>query len=122
MFNRLGDLKKTLDESFGSPREGIRLLSEFTSGESGKKLDRLLSKIENISKDSSNIPQVIELLKLIQQMNQTGALDKLIKLLGSIPKGKSGEAMVTELRKVITEIVPRLDKLSALASALMKED
>lgn len=117
-----GGLKKLFDNTFGPPAEGIKILHEFTSGETSRKLDRLLARIERISKDASNIPQVIELLKLIQEMNETGALDKLITLLKIIPKGKSGEVMVIELRKAITELAPRLDQLSNLAKVLLEKE
>jgi uncharacterized protein YjgD (DUF1641 family) len=82
----------------------------------------LLLRIERISRDSSNLSQVIELLKLVEKMSKDGTLDKLNSILQNIPKGKTGQALITELRKAISEISPRLDKLSALASALLKED
>jgi len=115
-------LKHLLDSTFGPPQEGIKVLKELTTGETSRRLDKLLLRVERLSKDSSVIPQIIELLKLIQEMNQTGALDKLISLLQSIPKGKTGQTLVVELRKAINELMPRLDKLSALVSTLMKED
>jgi hypothetical protein len=55
-------------------------------------------------------------------MDNAGTLEKLNELLKLLPKGKTGETLVVELRKAIAELVPRLDKLSALASALMKEE
>lgn len=122
MPNGLGNLKKLMDGAFGPPQEGIKVLREFTSGETSRKLDKLLARIERISKDTSAIPQVIELLKLIQEMNETGALDKLITLLQAVPKGKTGQALVVELRKVVEELAPRLDKLSSLAKVLMEKE
>jgi len=115
-------LKQLLDSTFGPPQEGIKVLKELTTGETSRRLDKLLLRVERISKDTSAIPQVIELLKLIQEMNRTGALDKLITLLQSIPKGKSGQTLVVELRKAITEIAPRLDKLSNLAKVLLEKE
>ena len=115
-------VKEALDRAFVAPGEGLSTLNQLLNSDVIHKLDKLLLQVERISKDSSSLPQVIELLKLIQQMNETGALDKLNKLLQAIPKGKSGEAMVTELRKVITELVPRLDKLSSLVSTLLREE
>jgi len=115
-------IKKILDETFGPPQEGFKVVREITTGETSRRLDRLLLRIERISKDTSNIPQVIELLKLIQEMNQSGALDKLTSLLQAIPKGKTGQTLVTELRKAIAELAPRLDQLSNLAKVLLEKE
>jgi len=98
-------LKQLLDSTFGPPQEGVKVLKELTTGETSRRLDKLLLRVERLSKDSSAIPQVIELLKLIQEMNRTGVLDKLITLLQSIPK-----------------ISPRLDKLSNLAKVLLEKE
>lgn len=115
-------LKEAFDKAFGPPAEGIKVLRELTTGETSHKLDKLLSRVERISKDTSAIPQVIELLKLIQEMNKSGVLDKLITLLSNLPKGKSGQVLVTELSKVMAELGPRLDKLSSLASVLLGKE
>jgi len=115
-------LKQLLDSTFGPPQEGIRILKELTTGETSRRLDKLLLRIERISRDSSNLSQVIELLKLVEKMSKDGTLDKLNSLLQSIPKGKTGQTLVVELRKAITEIAPRLDKLSNLAKVLLKKE
>lgn len=122
MANGFGNIKKFFDATVGPPQEGIKLLRELTGGETGQKLDKLLSRVEHISKDASALPEILELLKLIEQMNKSGALDKLITLLSNLPKGKQGQVLVTELGKVMAELGPRLDKLSALASTLLGKE
>jgi hypothetical protein len=115
-------LKKMFDETFGTPAEGIKTLREFTSGETGKQLNLLLAKVERLSKDSSSLPQVLELFKLIERCGQAGYLKDLNGILKNLPRGKSGQTMVTELRKMVDEVVPRLDHLSALARTLMEKE
>lgn len=115
-------LKRLVDETFGPPKEGIKVLRELTSGETGKQLDKLLARVEKLSKDTSNLPQILELLKVVERLGQEGYLKELNDILKYLPKGQSGHAMVTELRKAIEELGPRLDKLSALATALMKKE
>jgi uncharacterized protein YjgD (DUF1641 family) len=104
---------------------GLPPLEEVTSlltGPTGKRIDTLVTRLEKLSQDKSAIKEVLELLKLIQQMDNAGTLDKLNDLLKNIPKGKTGQVLVSELRQAITQLAPRLDKLSALASALTKDD
>lgn len=115
-------LKELLDKTFGPPAEGIKTLREFTSGETGKQFERLLARVERISKDTSALPQVLELFKLIERLGQQGYLKELDDILKHIPKGKSGEALVVELRKAVEAIVPRLDKISNLARVLMEKE
>lgn len=114
--------KKLMDETFGTPAEGIKTLREFTSGEAGKQLDHLLARVERLSKDSSSLPQVLELFKLIERCGQAGYLKDLNGILGNIPRGKAGQTMITELRKMVDEVIPRIDKLSSLARVLIEKE
>ncbi len=115
-------LKKFFDETFGTPAEGIKTLRELTGGETGKQLNLLLARVERLSKDSSSLPQVLELFKLIERCGQAGYLKDLNGILQNIPRGKTGQALIAELRKAIDEIVPRIDKLANLAKVLMEKD
>jgi len=114
-------LKKMFDQTFGTPAEGLKTLRELTGGETGKQLNLLLARVERLSKDSSALPQVLELFKLIERCGQAGYLKDLNGVLQNIPKGKSGQTMVAELRKMIDEIIPRIDKFASLAKVLMEE-
>ena len=114
-------IKKILDETFGTPAEGIKTMRELVGGETGKQLNLLLGRVERLSKDTSALPQVLELFKLIERCGQAGYLKDLNGILQNIPKGKTGQALITELRKAINEIVPRIDKLANLAKVLMAE-
>lgn len=115
-------MKEILDKTFGPPGEAIKMLREFTSGETGKQLDHLLARVERISKDSSSLPQILELFKVIERLGHAGYLKELDDILSKIPKGKSGQALVSELRKAIDAIVPRLDNISNLAKVLMEKE
>lgn len=110
---------KQFEERMGLP--SLKEVTSLLSGPTGKRIDNLITRLEKLSQDKSTIVQVIELLNLIQQMDNAGTLDKLNELLRNLPRGKSGQALVLELRKAIAELGPRLDKLSDLASTLMKE-
>jgi uncharacterized phage infection (PIP) family protein YhgE len=111
---------KRFEDKLGLPP--LQEVTSLLSGPTGKRVDSLITRLEKLSQDKTAITEVLELLKLIQQMDNAGTLDKLNELLKNIPKGKGGQALVSELRQAITQLAPRLDKLSALASALMKED
>ena len=114
-------IKKMFDSTFGPPGEGLKTVREIVGGETGKQLNLLLARVERLSKDTSALPQVLELFKLIERCGQAGYLKELDSVLAHIPKGKSGQALITELRKAINEIVPRIDKLANLAKVLMEE-
>jgi hypothetical protein len=55
-------------------------------------------------------------------MDNAGTLEKLNELLKLLPKGKTGETLVVELRKAIAELVPRLDRLANLAQVLTEKE
>lgn len=115
-------VKKLFDTTFGPPAEGIKTLRELTSGETGKQFNLLLVRVERLSKDTSALPQVLELFKLIERCGQAGYLKELDGILSNIPRGKVGQTMITELRKMVDEVLPRIDKLANLAKVLMKEE
>lgn len=104
---------------------GLPPLQEVTSiltGPTGKQLDHLLARVERLSKDSSSLPQILELFKVIERLGQAGYLKELDDVLKHIPKGKEGQTLVVELRKAIDAIVPRLDQLANLAKVLMEKE
>jgi Ca2+-binding EF-hand superfamily protein len=108
------------EEKFGLPP--LKDVTTLLSGPTGKRIDSLITRLEKLSQDKSAIVEVLELLKLIQQMDTAGTLDKLNELLKNIPKGKTGQELVSELRKAITELSPRLDRLTNLAKVLMEKE
>lgn len=116
------DIKKKIDEALGPPAEGIKTLRELTSGETGKQLDHLLARVEKLSKDTSALPQILELFKIIERLGQQGYLKELDDILKHIPKGTAGRELVTELRKAIEMLSPKLDMLSNLAKVLMEKE
>lgn len=118
----MAGIKEIFDKTFGPPAEGIKTLRELTSGETGKQLDHLLARVERLSKDTSALPQILELFKVIERLGQAGYLKELDSILQHIPKGASGKALVAELRKAVEELAPRLDELSNLAKVLMEKD
>jgi len=115
-------LKKMMDATFGTPAEGIKTLRELTGGETGKQLNLLLARVERLSKGSSSLPQVLELFKLIERCGQAGYLKDLNGILQNLPRGKAGQVLLTELRKMVDEAIPRIDKLANLAKVLMEKD
>jgi len=115
-------IKEMFDKTFGTPAEGLKTLREFASGETGKQFTLLLARVERLSKDSSSLPQVLELFKVIERCGQAGYLKDLNGILQNIPRGKTGQALIAELRKAIDEIAPRIDKLANLAKVLMGKE
>lgn len=107
-------IKGLFDKTFGPPAEGIKLVREITSGETGKNLDRLLARVERISKDSSALPQVLELFKVIERLGQAGYLKELDDILQKLPRGKNQQLLLSGLYL-------RLDKLFALLQSLLSE-
>lgn len=113
---QLLEIKKRLDQEFGSPREVMALLS----GDTGKRLEKILSLMMKLSNNGSG--DTVELLKLVKDLAHDGTLEKLEKILMLLPKGKDGRMMVMEIRRLATEMGPKLDKLTAIAGALLGED
>lgn len=109
----LWELKKRMDEEFGSPREVIQLLS----GDTGKRLDRILSMMIKLSEKGSS--DTLALLRMVANLDQSGTLTKLESVLKLLPKGKDGRAMVMEVRHLATELGPKLDRLTAIAEAML---
>jgi hypothetical protein len=119
----LKDLKKFMDDSFGTPREGIKMLSDLMSGESGKRIDSLLSRLENLSKSSADFPKIIEILKLILELEKSGALGRIDSILmnARAPESRNlAREMMTEIKDLAKLYSPKLDKLIELADSILK--
>lgn len=101
-----------IEKRFGLP--SLREVSALLSGINLKRLDSLLAKLERLSKDSTN---AVDLLREIHQMDKDGTLGRLEHVLTLLPKGKDN----ANLLQLLKELGPRLDKLTQLADALLKE-
>ncbi|MDP2953338.1 MAG: hypothetical protein Q8O76_08505 [Chloroflexota bacterium] len=98
-------------------RVGIPPLKDIlflATGPTGKRLSSILQRLEELTKDARSLGQVLELLKLIQEMDKAGTLVRLEAVLKALPKGKQAEA----LAKTLESLGPRLDKLGALLEAV----
>ena len=87
-------------------------VNELLSGESGKRLGQLLTRLEKLSKNDSQLKDAVELLRLVKQLDDSGALGRLLELLreiGPLAKGKSGQALLSQL----SGLQGMLDKLMA---------
>ena len=93
---------------------------DLLAGPTGRRVEKLLDRLEALSKDDS-LPQVQLLLEQVERMGQSGTLAQLDSILKGLPKGKQGEVMMGQLATLLKELGPRLDKLTHLADALLKE-
>ena len=107
-----------LEKKFGLPP--LRQAMDLAAGPTGKRLDRILDRLVKLNQDGT-LPQAIRLLELLRDLDKEGALARLEGVLKSLPKGKQGEVLVTQLTTLVKELVPRLDRLSRLADVLLKE-
>lgn len=101
-----------IEKKFGLPP--IREVSALLGGINLKRLDSLLAKVERLSKTST---ETLELLRIVQQLDKDGTLARLEHTLTLLPKGKDS----ADLLHLLKELGPRLDKLTQLADALLKE-
>ena len=100
----------------------IKELAQLLSSENGKRIDRILTRLDNLSKDQSSVTEVTRLLELVCELDRTGALARLDSILSHIPKGKGGQALIIEVRHLVVELGDKIDKISDLASAILKEE
>lgn len=110
---------KSLEEKLGLPP--LKQSLDLVTGPTGKRLEKLLDRLEALSRDGSTLPQVIRLLEIIKDLDSRGTLARLDDVLKGLPKGKQGEALVAQLATLLKELGPRLDKLTHLADALLKD-
>lgn len=111
---------KDLERKFGLPP--ITEVTTLLSGDNGKKINSILAKLDRLAQNKEALREAISLLELVQEMGRTGDLERLDSILSNLPKGKSGQAMLTQVRKLISELSEKLDKLSNLATTLMERE
>lgn len=121
-MQRIGEIKKAFDDNFGTPTEALKSFRELVSGESGKRIEDMLTKMENLSKDASNLKNVIDLLKIVQELDKSGGLARLDSIMMNIPKGAESKALAGELDKLASVFGPKVDKLITLAETIMASD
>ena len=100
------------EKKLGLP--SLKAMTSIAIGPTGKRLSSILQRIEKLSGDAQSLGQVLELLKLIQEMDKAGTLERLETVLKALPKGKQAET----LAKTLESLGPRLDKLGALLEAV----
>ena len=107
----LDRIKKKIEETYGLPK--FESISELAVGESGKRINILLGRLERLSRDRQGLEMALELLKQVERMNETGSLERLIELsrdLVSLTKGKKAG-----------KFLDRLEKLEKIVDTILKE-
>jgi hypothetical protein len=116
----MGGALRALEEKMGLPP--IREISKILSGEGGKRIDNILTRLERLSSNPEVLDQVRSLMETIHEMGQTGELEKLDSIIKSLPRGKSGETMIAQLKQIIEGLDGKLEKLSNLAREIMTRE
>ena len=107
----LDKLRQKVEQQYGLPK--LESVVGLTTGESGKRLNTLLGRLERLSKDKQSLEVAAQLLQKVEGMNSSGSLDKLLELtkeLNSLAKGRQGQ-----------KLLERLDKLESLVDRFLKE-
>lgn len=117
---KLPGILRPLEEKLGLPP--LRELTEVFSSDNGKRMDAILSKLIKLSSNQGAFSQATELLKVVQDLGRTGDLERLDSILKSLPKGKSGQAMLTEVKNLINDLDKKLDKVSNLAQSILSRE
>lgn len=112
---------REFEERFGLPK--LTDVTTFLSGDNGKRINSIITKLDRLSQNREALVEAIRLLELVREMGSSGDLERLDSILEALPKGKSGQSMLVEVRKLVSELSEKLDKLSNLATTLLgKED
>ncbi len=104
-------LFKALETKLGLPK--LDDVVSLASGETGKRVDRIVSKLILLSKDSKGTNDAIALLEIVERLDKQGTLERLIDLLdkiGPLTKGKTALLLVQ-----------KLEKMEKLLATLLKE-
>lgn len=99
---------KRLETFLGLPP--LETVMSLLQGETGKRADRILGRLERLSKDSQGIGQAVELLKLVERLDQQGTLARLLELLKELPKSKD-----------MVPLLERFEKFAPFLEKLLKE-
>ena len=111
---------EALEKKLGLPP--LRELTPLVTGSSGKRLERLLGKLEGLSRNGGeSIGQAIELLKIVRDLDQSGGLERLENILSLLPKGKQSQELLEALNDIIAKYGPKIEKLVDFLEAMAKE-
>jgi hypothetical protein len=97
-------------------------VNEMLTGESGKRIDNILSRLEKLSSNAESLKSAIDLLKIVRDLNGNGGLEKLDSILTKLPRGKNQAATIAELSKLLAGLEAKLDKVADLAKMILNEE
>lgn len=109
-----------LEEKMGLPP--LREISSILSGDGGKRIETILTKLERLSDNQEVLIQATKLMEMIHAMGKLGELDKLDSILKSLPKGKSGATIVSQVAEILKGLDTKIEKLSTLATNIMSRE
>ena len=105
-------LRDLIEQRLGLPK--LEDITQLASGDTGKRIDSILSKLERLSRDSEGLRNAIELLNLVKDLDQRGSLVKLnelVKNLNSLLKSP-----------IARRLSQNIDKVGELVEVLKKEE
>ena len=109
-----------MEEKLGLPP--LREVSKLLSGEGGKRVEAILKKMEKLVDNHEVLIEAAKLMEIIHEMGKTGELDKLDSVLKSLPKGKSGVTIMSQVKEILISLDGKIEKLSRLASNIMSTE
>ena len=89
---------REIEKKLGLPN--LSLVHDLMTGEKGKQLDRILSRLERLSKNPST-KDVVIILDRLKELDERGALERVDRILSKIPPLTKGD---------ITKILQRLER------------
>ena len=102
---------KRIEQTLGLPP--LKQVTDMAEGKTGVRVERILGRLERLGKDSQGLGQALELLRLVKQLDDQGALQRLDALLKDLqPLTTSKGAMA---------LLERLEKLAPMLEGLLKE-
>jgi len=117
---KLKDFLKDFEDKVGLP--SLTSLVSLVSGESGRRVESVITKLERLSRNHDTIKEATELLRIVQALGATGDLERLDSILRNLPKGKRGQAMLADVKELISTLDSKLEKLTSLASTILSKD
>ena len=100
-----------LGEKMGLPP--IRQVLGMLEGDSGKRLERLVVKLEKLAQDSAGLMNATQLLTLVCKMHEDGSLEKLDELLKDL--------MALSKSKTATALLEKVESMAPMLGKLLKE-
>lgn len=108
------------EEKLGLPP--LREISNILSGDGGKRIETILGKLEKLGSNQEVLIQATKLMEMIHTMGQLGELDKLDSILKSLPKGKTGANIVSQVAEILKGLDSKIEKLNTLATKIMTRE